>query len=248
MALAFDLLPEELRQQAVDRLVRKLEHRGWRLDTGFVGTASLCTVLSRFGRTDVAYRLLLQEEYPSWLYTVNQGATTMWERWNSYTHEHGFGPVSMNSFNHYAYGAIGDWMYSVAAGIRVDMSEPGEPPIRIHPAPGHGLVHARAELQTPFGQASSSWTVGGESGRRATLEVRIPANAEARLVIDAGASVIEIDADEGEEQLEELVVHEEMNQGSFTFLVAPGRFTFSWELPEGPALVERDRSGLFGNL
>lgn len=114
VALAFDLLPEDQRPAALDRLVRLLERRGWKLSTGFVGTPLLCPVLTRFGREEVAFRLLLQEGFPSWLYTANQGATTMWERWNSYTHEHGFGPVDMNSFNHYAYGSIGDWMYTGA--------------------------------------------------------------------------------------------------------------------------------------
>ena len=80
-------------------------------------------MLTRFGRTDLAYKILLQEDYPSWLYTVRNGATTMWERWNSYTKEHGFGDVGMNSFNHYAYGAVGEWMYAVIGGIR--LSAPG---------------------------------------------------------------------------------------------------------------------------
>ncbi len=225
VALAFDLLPQELRQPAVDRLVRLLELRNWRLSTGFVGTPLLCPVLTRFGREDVAYRLLLQEEYPSWLYTVNQGATTMWERWNSYTHEHGFGPVSMNSFNHYAYGSIGDWMYTSVAGLAVDMSEPGEPVIRIAPKPGYGLTGASAELVTPYGAAKSSWTM--DEGL-VTLDVLIPANAWARAVIPAGQSDIRIDAEEGEAHLEDLVVPEDNADGLYTFRVAAGRYQFVW--------------------
>ena len=92
--------------------------RGYHLTTGFVGTPLLLPVLTRFGRTDLAYKILLQEDYPSWLYTVRNGATTMWERWNSYTKEHGFGDVGMNSFNHYAYGAVCEWMYGVIGGLR----------------------------------------------------------------------------------------------------------------------------------
>jgi alpha-L-rhamnosidase len=227
ISLAFDLLPQELRPAALDRLVRDLERRGWRLSTGFVGTPLLCPVLTRFGREDVAYRLLLQEEFPSWLYTVHQGATTMWERWNSYTHEHGFGPVDMNSFNHYAYGSVGDWMYSSVAGLRVDMSDPAEPPIRIAPKPGFGLTDARAELVTPFGSAASGWTIDGETVR---LEITVPANAWARVIIPAGASNVEIDAEEGESRLEELVVHEESADGLFFFRVAAGEYAFSWRL------------------
>ena len=227
IALAFDMLPAELRQSAVDRLVRLLELRTWRISTGFVGTTLLCPVLTRFGREDVACRLLLQEEFPSWLYTVNQGATTMWERWNSYTHEHGFGPVSMNSFNHYAYGSIGDWMYSSVAGLAVDMSDPGEPPIRIAPKPGHGLTSARAHLLTPFGKAESEWKI--EAGM-VHLDIMVPANAWARVVVPAGLSDIEIDADEGEAHLEDLVVPEETSDdGLFTFRVAAGRYRFAWK-------------------
>ena len=235
VALAFDLLPVELRQQAVDRLVRQLERRKWRLSTGFVGTAALCNVLSRFGRTDVAYRLLLQEEFPSWLYTVRQGATTMWERWNSYTLDKGFGPVSMNSFNHYAYGAIGDWMYTTSAGLTVDLSEPGEPAIRIHPAPGFGLTHASARLETPFGPSASSWKLS-EDSTWATLDIQVPANAQARVMIDAGPSDIQIDAEGGESHLEDLVIHESTEEGRFTFLVAAGHYTFGWKLPATASL------------
>ncbi len=226
VALAFDMLPQELRQAAVDRLVRLLELRKWRLSTGFVGTPLLCPVLTRFGRADVAYRLLLQEEYPSWLYTVNQGATTMWERWNSYTHEHGFGPVSMNSFNHYAYGSIGDWMYTSVAGLAVDMSEPGEPVIRIAPKPGYGLTGASAELVSPYGTARSAWTI--DEGV-VTLDITVPANAWARVAVPAGQSDIRIDADEGEAHLEDLVVPEDSADGLFTFRVAAGRYQFAWE-------------------
>ncbi len=236
VALAFDMLPEEMRQGAADRLVRLLEMRDWRLSTGFVGTPLLCPVLSRFGREDVAYRLLLQEEFPSWLYTVNQGATTMWERWNSYTHEHGFGPVSMNSFNHYAYGSIGDWMYSTVAGLRVDLSDPDQPSIRVAPRPGFGLTHAEAELTTPFGPASSSWKIDGTTVR---LEIVIPANSRAQVVIAAGLSDIEIDADEGESHLEDLVVHEESENGLLTFRVAAGEYAFVWELPEFARVADR---------
>ena len=237
VALAFDLLPEEMRPAALDRLVRQLERRGWRLSTGFVGTNLLCPVLSRFGREDVAYRLLLQQEFPSWLYTVNQGATTMWERWNSYTHEHGFGPVDMNSFNHYAYGAIGDWIYSNVAGLRVDMSEPGEAPIRIAPRPGYGIHRAKAELSTPFGPAASAWSI---ADGKVQLDITVPANAWAALVIPAGQSDIEIDADEGESVLEELVVHEQSEDGEYRFRVAAGTYTFRWELAPRARATDAD--------
>ncbi|MEI7437678.1 MAG: family 78 glycoside hydrolase catalytic domain, partial [bacterium] len=112
LALGFDLLPVAKRADATGNLIKDIESRGWHLATGFVGTPLLAPVLTRQGRTDVAYKLLLQQTFPSWLFPVLQGATTMWERWNSFTKEQGFGDPGMNSFNHYAYGAIGEWMYN----------------------------------------------------------------------------------------------------------------------------------------
>lgn len=169
LALAFDLLPEAMRPAAVKRLVNLIEVRGWHLSTGFLGTPLLCPVLSRLGRTDIAYKLLLQDTYPSWLYPIRNGATTMWERWNSYTKEHGFGPVGMNSFNHYAYGAIGAWIYSVVGGIRA--LEPGFRRIQIAPEPGDGVTWARTRLLTPNGPTSCFWS---ETGSGLNLEISIP--------------------------------------------------------------------------
>ncbi len=125
LALHFDLLPEELRPVAMTELVRDIERRGDHLSTGFVGTPYISRVLSDNGRPDVAYKLLRQTTWPSWLYSVTQGATTIWERWDGWTHDKGFQDPSMNSFNHYAYGAIGAWMYTTVAGIDIDATKPG---------------------------------------------------------------------------------------------------------------------------
>jgi alpha-L-rhamnosidase len=173
LALAFDLLPASKRPYAVQRLVADLEERNWHLSTGFVGTPLLAPVLSRFGREDVAYRLLLQQTYPSWLYTVLQGATTMWERWNSYTKDKGFGDVGMNSFNHYAYGAIGEWLYESVAGIGLDPDQPGYRHILIRPRPGGGLTWARGELQTRYGRVACDWK---RDGKHLAVTVTIPPN------------------------------------------------------------------------
>ncbi len=178
LALAFDLLPKKLQGRAVERFVQLIEEYDNHLSTGFVGTPLLCPVLTRYGRTDVAYRLLLQETYPGWFYSILQGATTMWERWNSYTKEDGFGNVGMNSFNHYAYGAIGQWMYATVAGLDIDPEAPGFKRILIKPEPGGNLKRARAELETPYGKASSAWTISkGQFG----LKVTVPANTSARV-------------------------------------------------------------------
>ena len=178
LALAFDLLPAKLRPKAFAHLVDLIEARGCHLTTGFVGTPLLLPVLTRFGRTDLAYKILLQEDYPSWLYTVRNGATTMWERWNSYTKEHGFGDVGMNSFNHYAYGAVGEWMYAVIGGIRP--SAPGFKKILFAPEPGGGLTSAQCELDTPLGRAACRWQLRGKT-LRGEVEVPPRTNAELRL-------------------------------------------------------------------
>ena len=178
LALGFDLLPAKLRPAATERLVELIRSRDWHLTTGFLGTPLLCPVLTACGRADVAYRLLKQETYPSWLYPVLNGATTMWERWNSWTRERGFGDVGMNSFNHYAYGAVGEWLYSTVAGIAP--AAPGFARIRIAPEPGGGLTWACAEVRTPHGLARSSWRV---KGRRFTLDVLVPAGSTAEVVL-----------------------------------------------------------------
>lgn len=181
LALAFDLLPEKLRAAAVDRLVELIRVRDWHLSTGFVGTPLLCPVLTRFGRTDVAYRLLLQDTYPSWLYPIRNGATTMWERWNSYTREKGFGPVEMNSFNHYAYGAVGEWIYAVVGGLRP--LKPGYREALVAPEPGDGIDWAKTALETPCGTFSCAWQ---KTPRSLSITFTVPEGAAARLRVPEG--------------------------------------------------------------
>lgn len=122
LALAFDLVDADYAKTLADELVEQIKANGNRLSTGFVGTYNLCTTLSKYGKDNMAYTLLMQRNEPSWLYSIDQGATTIWERWNSYTKEKGFGDVGMNSFNHYAYGSVVEWMYRYMTGI-----EPGKP-------------------------------------------------------------------------------------------------------------------------
>jgi alpha-L-rhamnosidase len=176
LALHFDLLPEDLRPTAAQWLVADIKKRGNHLATGFVGTPFLCEVLTRFGHLDVAYDLLNQKTWPSWLYSVTQGGTTIWERWNGWTKEHGFADVGMNSYNHYAYGAIGQWMYDTVAGI--NPMEPAYKKILIRPRPGGGLTHAKASLKSMYGQISSSWRL--EDGQF-KLDVTIPPNTTATI-------------------------------------------------------------------
>ena len=180
LALNFDMLPENLREQAVEKLVENIKNYNNHLTTGFLGTPYLCHVLNRFGKTDLGFTLLMQETYPSWLYPVKMGATTIWERWNGIRPDSTFEPASMNSFNHYAYGAIGDWMYRVVAGLDTYEDEPGYKHIKIKPHIGGGLTHASASLQTYYGRASSGWKV---EGNKIILDVEIPANTKATVLI-----------------------------------------------------------------
>ena len=182
LALNFDMLPDNLREQTVQKLVDNIKSYNNHLTTGFLGTPYLCHVLNRFGKTDVAYTLLMQETYPSWLYPVKMGATTIWERWNGIRPDSTFEPASMNSFNHYAYGAIGDWMYRVVAGLDTDDDAPGYKHIRIKPHIGGGLTNASASLQTYYGKASSSWKI---EGNKTVFDIEIPANTTATVYIPA---------------------------------------------------------------
>jgi alpha-L-rhamnosidase len=190
LALHFDLLPDALRPTAAAELARNIRERGNHLSTGFVGTPYISQVLSEAGDTDTAYALLKQTTWPSWLYPVTQGATTIWERWDGWTHDGGFQDASMNSFNHYAYGAIGAWLYAVVAGIEFDPALPGYKHIIMRPRPGGGLTSAQAALDSVYGPIRSAWTC--ERGRF-DWQVSIPANTTATVFVPVseGAEVLE---------------------------------------------------------
>ncbi|MFN0214931.1 MAG: family 78 glycoside hydrolase catalytic domain [Saprospiraceae bacterium] len=182
LALQFDMLPENQREQAAKNLAENIKSYGNHLTTGFLGTPHLCHVLTRFGYNDLAYTLLNQKTYPSWLYPVTMGATTIWERWDGIKPDSSFQAVTMNSFNHYAYGAIGDWMYRVMAGLDTETNAPGYKAIRIQPHPGGGFTEAAATLQTLYGQVSSRWR---QEGNGLTINVEIPGNTTATILLPA---------------------------------------------------------------
>jgi alpha-L-rhamnosidase len=192
LALNFDLLPELLRAQAAKRLVENIKSYDNHLTTGFLGTPYLCHVLSRFGYDDVAYKLLLQDTYPSWLYPVKMGATTIWERWDGEKPDSTFETPGMNSFNHYAYGAIGDWMYRVIAGIDTYQDGVGYKHIKIKPHIGGNFTNASASLETYYGRLSSGWEIVND---KIIMDVEIPANTFATVFVPAKseASVFESD-------------------------------------------------------
>ncbi len=179
LALSFDLLPDELVPKAAAYLaddVRKMGH----LTTGFVGTPLLCKALSDHGYADLAFMLLNRKEYPSWLYPVTQGATTIWERWDGQKPDGTFQTTGMNSFNHYAYGAIGEWLYTYVAGIRLDDQNPAYKHFFLSPQPGGGLTHAKADFQSVYGKISSNWEI---SEGKFNYQIEIPANTTATVTL-----------------------------------------------------------------
>ena len=177
LALAFDLLPDSLRSEAGRRLAADVERFG-HLTTGFLGTPHLLPALTQTGHLADAYKLLLRRQYPSWLYPITRGATTEWERWDGIRPDSTFQDPSMNSFNHYAYGAVGDWMYRVLAGIDLDPAEPGYKHVLIRPRPGGGLTFARGSLNTVYGEVAAAWERVGDSLR---VTVRVPPNTHATI-------------------------------------------------------------------
>ncbi len=180
LALHFDLLPDDLRQAAAAELVADIQRRGKHLSTGFVGAPYLPHVLGNNGRLDTAYALLEQKTWPSWLYPVTQGATTVWERWDGWTEENGYQDPGMNSFNHYAYGSIGAWLYSTVAGIQIDPAQPGYKHILLRAKPGGGLAEAEGSLDTPYGEVVSRWT---QSAGAFEWTVVVPPNTRATVYL-----------------------------------------------------------------
>lgn len=179
LALHFGLLDETA--MATRHLIENLQANESYLKTGFVGTSYLAHVLTQVGRSDLAYTLLLNDGYPSWLYSVKNGATTVWERWNSWTKEDGFGDIAMNSFNHYAFGSIAEWMFRVIAGI--DLAAPGFGKLRVEPRMDPRLTHARAEFDSPHGQITSAWRL---DGGQLTVDLQIPPSTRAQVILPNG--------------------------------------------------------------
>lgn len=179
IALTFGLVPDWQRDSVAARLAKDVKSFG-HITTGFIGASLVNPVLSEFGYNDLAYMLLMRKEYPGYLYPITKGATTIWERWDGIKPDGSFQDPGMNSFNHYAYGAIGNWMYSQVAGLQEDPVIPAYKKIIIRPVPGGGLTWARAEHQTLFGLAKSEWKI---EKKEMTLKVTIPTNATAEVYV-----------------------------------------------------------------
>jgi alpha-L-rhamnosidase len=225
LVLAFDLLPDELRENAAKRLnkdVNDFKH----ITTGFLGTPLICRVLSDYGYEDTAYMLLNRKEYPSWLYPVSKGATTIWERWDGIKADGSFQDSGNNSFNHYAYGAIGDWLYSVVAGIKIDENHPGYKEIIIEPHPGGGLTHAEARLESMYGSIESNWQLNDKAF---ILKVEIPTNTTALVTLPSAMLSHITESGKALEQTDGiLAMHQQQND--VVVKLGSGRYVFKSEI------------------
>jgi alpha-L-rhamnosidase len=222
LALHMDLIPDELRARAAERLVADIEAHDGHLTTGFVGVGLLCPVLTAAGHADVAHRLLLTDTFPSWGYSIRHGATTIWERWDGWTEDAGFQTAHMNSFNHYSLGSVGQWLYEDVAGIRP--AAPGYAHVLIAPVPGPDLRSARATYDSVRGRIASAWEHRPDGSF--TLEAEIPANVTATVVLprgggeptEAGVPVGEVDGVRGAEH-DGAAWRIEIGSGRYSFAV-----------------------------
>lgn len=190
LALRFDLTPEKWRAKTVQRLLQLLDERGGHLATGFLGTPYFCAALSENDCLKQAYDLLLKKDFPGWLYQVVQGATTVWEHWDGRRPDGTMWSAGMNSFNHYAYGAVGAWLYSTVLGLGQQAGTAGFTAARLAPRPGDGLNWAEGWHETPLGRYALRWE---KDAGKTNVTFSVPANAEAELVLEPGAQVIATD-------------------------------------------------------
>ena len=189
IALTFGLLEPTQVDGAIDRFVAMVKRDGVTIGTGFLGTPWVCPTLAEHGRDDMAYRLLTQQKCPSWLYPVTKGATTIWERWDAIQPDDTINPGEMLSFNHYAFGAIGAWLYHRVAGLRADAAHPGWRQFVVKPLPGGDLSFAQARVNTPLGLAEVSWSILESTFE---LEVKVPPNSRATVVLPCSGATHEV--------------------------------------------------------
>ncbi len=221
LALAFDLLDGEQEKLAAQYLVADIEKRGWHLSTGFIGTKDLMLALSKIGRPDVAYRLLLNDTFPSWGFSIKQGATSIWERWDGWTPEKGFQDAGMNSFAHYSFGAVYQWMVENIGGIH--NATPAYKEIVIQPEFSGKLSRANVEYRSIRGLIATKWKREKENLK---FDVTIPANTTARIILPAKAAS---DLTESGKKLEAApgVTFVRMEGTNAVLLVGSGKYAFT---------------------
>jgi alpha-L-rhamnosidase len=220
LAFTMGLLPEAVRAKAAEKFEEEIRKKDWHLGTGFIGTPRLLPALSEAGKEDVAYKLLLQDTFPSWLYQVKLGATTMWERWDGFIPPAKFQDPGMNSFNHYAFGSIGEWMWGTMVGIEAE--EPGFRTIRIRPRPGGGIGFVKGRYASINGEIVSEWK---EKAGKFEMRVVVPVNCVARVHVpssDVGA----VKVDGGKATEVEGVRYVGQEGGAAVFEVGSGEYRF----------------------
>jgi alpha-L-rhamnosidase len=233
MALGMNLVTDPaLREKVGEKYVAKLKTSNYHLTTGFLGTPWLLPALSSIGRSDLAYTMILKKDYPSWGYEIDHGATTMWERWNSINPDGSFGDEAMNSFNHYAYGAVGDWMYKNIGGISAVKA--GYKESKIAPAIGGGLTSGHGTYESVYGTISSDWKKQGDD---LTLDVKVPVNTTSMVSVPA-ANLTSVT--EGSTLLSEAAGVSDITfaDGVATFKVGSGSYSFHTDA----------QRALFGNI
>ena len=221
LAIHFGLFEEAEVPRAAERLVAEVQSRNWHLTTGFLGTPYLLSVLSETGHLDVAYRLLMQDTFPSWLYPVVHGdATTMWERWDSWSDSRGFQDPGMTSFNHYAYGAVGDWIYQNVGGIAA--GEPGYRRIVVRPRLGGGLSWARTSYESVHGQIATSWK---HEGSEFAIDVTVPANTTAQIWVPTSDAATVRESESAAAEADGVRL-ERVVDGAAVYQVGSGQYAF----------------------
>jgi len=222
LALAFDLLAEGKRENAIERLVENIKSRDQHLSTGFIGTKDLMMTLTKNGRTDVAYKLFHNDSFPSWGFSIKQGATSIWERWDGWTPEKGFQDANMNSFAHYSFGAVAEWMFKTIGGIDTDGA--GYRRIIIRPQPGGKLEWAKASYKSINGTIATQWKMDGDTLK---LNVTIPANTTATVYVPTSdpKSVLESGKAVPAGKVEG-IEHLKAEDGFAVFSVVSGKYEF----------------------
>ena len=216
LSLYFGLTPDKYKGTVISGLKELLAKENGHLVTGFVGTPYFCHALSENGHTKEAYELLLKDDFPSWLYQVKKGATTIWEHWDGIKPDGSMWSADMNSFNHYAYGAVGEWLYRVSAGIEIDDEQPGYKHIVFQPHIGGGLHYVKGEFESIYGKIKSHWSIDGDI---VTMNYEIPVNTTATIHLDNCKEVLAADGLEFTE-----------NEGDYQAEAGSGKYQIQYSL------------------
>lgn len=230
LALKMNLLTDDQRKLAIRHLVDDIRANGNHLTTGFLGVGYLLPALTGAGRVDVAYDLLKQHTFPSWLYSIKHGATTIWERWDAWTETHGFQNPGMNSFNHYSLGSVGEWMYQTIMGINAIEEQPGYKHVVLQPCPGGGLTSAQGEFRTVYGMVQVEWSL---ERTLFTLQVSLPVNTSATIYMPG---VLIQEHNDFAEDIQHWT--RENEHGQSVLDVGSGSYTFSCRVAEAHSDIQ----------